>query len=365
MAKASLNDIPTKEHVSVIQGPIIIGAGPSGLAVAASLTSLSIPYIILERSTGIADLWTNRTYNRLSLHLPKWYCELPYLPFPPHFPTYPSKAQFLHYLNTYTSHFSIDPLFSHTVMEAKYDNVSSLWRVEVNNGNGDMIVYMSKWIVVATGENAEPTVPKVKGQERFKGGLMHSSEYKNGEGYKGKKILVIGCGNSGMEICLDLYEHGALPFMSVRNGVHVLPRKMFGTYTFGLAMNLLQWFPVKWVDKFLIMASNIILGDAQKYGLKRPKLGPLESKGITGKSPVLDIGALALIKSGSIKDCEFFTSEGKPKTPFPNGWKGENGIYTAGFTGKGLLGASLDAMKVAQDIAEIWSKIESKYDSVV
>lgn len=85
---------------------------------------------------------------------------------------------------------------------------------------GDTVVeFVSAWVVVATGENAEIVVPEVKGREGFKGGLMHSSEYKSGREYKGKKVLVVGCGNSGMEMCLDLCEHGALPFMSVRGGV--------------------------------------------------------------------------------------------------------------------------------------------------
>ncbi|KAJ1687059.1 hypothetical protein LUZ63_018449 [Rhynchospora breviuscula] len=380
--------------MSFVEGPIIIGAGPSGLAIAASLTGLSVPYIILERSTGIADLWRNRTYDRLSLHLPKQFCELPHLPFPPTFPIYPSKSQFLQYLETYTSHFSITPHFSKNVIEARYDSSSSVWRVKAKNSNGGVVVYVSKWIVVATGENAEPVVPIVKGRERFKGDVLHSGEYRNGDRYKGKKVLVIGCGNSGMEICLDLFDHGALPLLSVRSGIHILPRDMFGVSTFDLAVKLLKGLPVKLVDQFLVLASKMILGDTEKYGLRRPKVGPLERKNITGKSPVLDVGALSLIKSGKIKvvpevetfttngvrfidgneitfdsilfatgyrsnvplwlkNCDFFTGDGKPKDAFPNGWKGENGLYTVGFTGKGLYGASSDALKVAQDIAQI------------
>ncbi|KAJ4767496.1 Flavin-containing monooxygenase [Rhynchospora pubera] len=376
--------------MSFIEGPIIIGAGPSGLAIAASLTGLSVPYIILERSTGIADLWRNHTYDRLSLHLPKQFCELPHLPFPPNFPIYPSKSQFLQYLETYTSHFSITPQFSKNVIEARFDSSSSVWRVKAKNSNGGVVVYVSKWIVVATGENAEPVIPIVKGRERFKGDVLHSGEYRNGDRYKGKKVLVIGCGNSGMEICLDLFDHGALPLLD-----------MFGVSTFDLAVKLLKGLPVKLVDQFLVLASKMILGDAEKYGLRRPKVGPLEIKNITGKSPVLDVGALSLIKSGKIKvvpevetfttnggrfidgneitfdsilfatgyrsnvplwlkNCDFFTGDGKPKNAFPYGWKGENGLYTVGFTGKGLYGASSDALKVAQDIAQIWSKTPNK-----
>lgn len=209
--------------VSVALGPIIIGAGPSGLAVAASLRRLSVPFVILERSDGIADLWRSRTYDRLSLHLPKQFCHLPHLPFPPQFPTYPSKSQFLAYLLAYAERFSLHPLFNHEVVSARFDATAGLWRVTAIESQGDVgdtvVEFVSAWVVVATGENAEIVVPEVKGREGFKGGLMHSSEYKSGREYKGKKVLVVGCGNSGMEMCLDLCEHGALPFMSVRGGV--------------------------------------------------------------------------------------------------------------------------------------------------
>lgn len=78
---------------------------------------------------------------------------------------------------------------------------------------------VTPWLVVATGENAEPVVPELKGADLFKGSALHSSEYKSGTAYEGKKVLVIGCGNSGMEICVDLCEHGAAPFLSVRSEV--------------------------------------------------------------------------------------------------------------------------------------------------
>ncbi len=87
--------------------------------------------------------------------------------------------------------------------------------------------------------------------------------------------------------------------------VHVLPREMFGASTFGIAMKLLRWLPIKMVDRFLLLVARMVLGDTEKYGLKRPKLGPLEIKNITGKSPVLDVGAWSLIKSGNIKVYEY------------------------------------------------------------
>jgi hypothetical protein len=83
--------------------------------------------------------------------------------------------------------------------------------------------------------------------------------------------------------------------------VHVLPREMFGASTFGIAMKLLRWLPIKMVDRMLLLVARMVLGDTEKHGLRRPKLGPLEIKNVTGKSPVLDVGAWSFIKSGNIK----------------------------------------------------------------
>nr|XP_029122962.1 indole-3-pyruvate monooxygenase YUCCA8 [Elaeis guineensis] len=393
-------NIPIR-RVAEARSPIIVGAGPSGLAVAASLHRLSVPSIILERSDGIADLWRHRAYGRLFLHLPKAFCQLPHLAFPAHFPTYPSKADFVQYLHSYAHHFSLHPIFGCTVVAAHFDPAVSLWRVTTPEELLEVVEYVSPWLVVATGENAEPVVPKLKGREEFKGSMLHSSEYKSGKEYKGKRVLVVGCGNSGMDLCLDLCEHGAMPFMSVRSAVHVLPREMFGTSTFGLAMKLLKWLPLRMVDRFLLTVARMVIGNTEKYGLKRPELGPLELKNITGKTPVLDVGALTLIRNGRIQivlevesltsngakfvdgremgydsvvfatgyrsnvttwlqDSDFISEGGKPKTPFPRGWKGKNGLYCVGFTGRGLPGASADAIKIALDIAESWKKISRK-----
>lgn len=98
-----------------------------------------------------------------------------------------------------------------------------MWHVVVLNrlpeGGEEMVEFTSRWLVVATGENAEPVMPEMKGRDGYKGAILHSSEYRNGIGCEGERVLVVGCGNSGMEMCLDLFEYGALPFLSVRSGV--------------------------------------------------------------------------------------------------------------------------------------------------
>ncbi|KAK4388863.1 Indole-3-pyruvate monooxygenase YUCCA6 [Sesamum angolense] len=339
-----------------VPGPVIVGAGPSGLAAAACLKEKGVPSLIIERSNCIASLWQLKTYDRLKLHLPKEFCELPLMSFPQDFPTYPSKQQFIQYLEAYARRFEIRPVFNQSVVSAEYEKNLGLWRVRTGEGE-----YLSRWLIVATGENAEAVVPSIEGMEEFGGDVVHTSRYKSGGVYKGKKVLVVGCGNSGMEVCLDLCNHNATPSLVVRDTVHILPREMLGTSTFGLSMWLLKWLPMRLVDRFLLVVSRLLLGDTGRLGLGRPHLGPLELKNLSGKTPVLDVGTLDKIKTGDIKESEMFSEkDGLPKKAFPNGWKGECGLYAVGFTKRGLLGASMDAKNIAADI-ESWWRAEAKH----
>ncbi|KAE8666862.1 Indole-3-pyruvate monooxygenase YUCCA6 [Hibiscus syriacus] len=324
--------------------PVIIGAGPSGLATAACLKRGGIPSLILERANCIASLWQLKTYDLLRLHLPKQFCEQPYMPFPDSFPTYPTKKQFMAYLESYKDHFGLEPVFNKTSP----------------SGAGD-------------------------GMDDFGGPILHSSSYKSGRLFRGKDVLVVGCGNSGMEVSLDLFNCEARPSLAVRGLVHVLPHEMLGTSTFGLSVWLLKWFPMRLVDRFLLFVCHFMLGDTEKLGLHRPKVGPLELKSRSGKTPVLDVGTLARIRSGNIKvyprikrityhatefvdgtkgnfdaiilatgyksnDQDLFSEkDGMPREPY--GWKGECRLYAVG---RGLLGASFDAKRITQDIALLW-----------
>ena len=85
-----------------------------------------------------------------------------------------------------------------------------------------MVEYICRWLVVATGENAQKVVPEFEGLEEFGGQVMHACDYRSGEAYRGKRGLVVGCGNSGMEVCLYLCHHNAIPSMVVRSSVSLI-----------------------------------------------------------------------------------------------------------------------------------------------
>uniref|UniRef100_A0A0D9Y8C0 Flavin-containing monooxygenase n=1 Tax=Oryza glumipatula TaxID=40148 RepID=A0A0D9Y8C0_9ORYZ len=110
-------------------------------------------------------------------------------------------------------------------------------------------------------------------KNKYSSEVMHVAVYKSGEAYRGKKVLVVGCGNSGMVVSLDLCDHSALPAMVVRDAVHVLPGEVLGKSTFELAVLLMAWLPLWLVDKILVFLAWFVLGNLAKLGIRRPTTG--------------------------------------------------------------------------------------------
>ncbi|KAK8928213.1 Indole-3-pyruvate monooxygenase YUCCA6 [Platanthera zijinensis] len=193
-----------KQPVAFSSTVLIIGAGPAGLAAAACLTSKRISVLILDREDTIASLWRYRTYDRLHLHLKKQYCELP-IPFPPSTAVFPSCADFLRYLDNYAETFRLKNLLRlrRRVDSAQFDRAASGWRVDAVN--------LETGAVESDGrENDAPVLPVgVNGLDRFSGETVHAHQFRTGKAYKGLDVLVVGSGNSGMEIACDLAESGA------------------------------------------------------------------------------------------------------------------------------------------------------------
>ncbi|OEL24645.1 putative indole-3-pyruvate monooxygenase YUCCA8 [Dichanthelium oligosanthes] len=375
---------------------IIVGAGPSGISVAACLREKSVPFMVLERDDCIAPLWQKQTYDGLKLHLPKRFHELPRMAFHDHYPEYPTSRQYVDYLKSYAAKFEINPEFNTTVLSARYDETSGLWRVRVRatDTGVDGMEYIARWLVVTTGENAQSVVPNIPGLDSFTGEVTHVGDYNSGEAYRGKSVLVVGSGNSGMEVALDLFDHGARPAVVARNGVHVLPREVFGKPTLELASMLLEdWrLPLWAVDKVMALLARVVLGDLAKLGLRRPTDGPLERKGTRVRTPVFDGGTLERIRAGDIAvfpavarfgrdKVEFVNGRaldidavvlatgrrsnmpqakwhgdrnGYPAIAFPYSWDGYCGLYAVGFSRRSFGGSSTAAVRVAEDIGGAW-----------
>jgi indole-3-pyruvate monooxygenase len=274
---------------------VVIGAGPAGLATSASLHRAGLPHVVVERASGVAASW-RRHYDRLRLHTLKKYSSLPfstYSTWPPETPRYPSRADVVSYLERYAEEHRIVPRFGVDVR--RVTRVADHFTVDTSAG-----ALKPRFIVVATGYNGLANRPEFRGLDSFTGSLVHSEMYKNPRPYVGKRTLVVGCGNSGAEIALDLAEHRVDVTMVVRGPVHVVPRDLMGRSSQETSI-MLSRFPAAVRDALVAPILRLAVGDLSRWGIVRPAVGPNRSIEDDGRIPILDIGTIALVKAGRIR----------------------------------------------------------------
>lgn len=271
----------------------VVGAGPAGLAVGACLRRASVDFVILEKAQHVASSW-RRHYERLHLHTVKQLSSLPYLPFPTRYPRYVPRHLVIEYLEIYTETFELKPRFGEAVSAIR--RTGSGWTVESTSS-----AIEASHVVIASGFNAEPVMPDVPGLATFKGRVLHSADYANAQPFAGLSVLVVGMGNTGAEIALDLCENNARATISLRDGVHIAPRDLFGIPIQIAATLATKVLPISVNDAIFPFVLDLALGYPARYGLKRPKEGILRQIARSSKIPVLDVGTVRKVAEGAIK----------------------------------------------------------------
>ncbi|MEO0897286.1 MAG: NAD(P)/FAD-dependent oxidoreductase [Bacteroidota bacterium] len=284
---------------------LIIGAGPAGLAVAGRLRKLGEEFEVIEATDKIAYSWHNH-YQRLCLHTVKQLSHLPHLPFPEDYPLYVPREDLVRYYESYAAEFDIKPHFEEMV--AQVDKTENGFHIKTSKGNE----FQAQHIVVASGVNRVPNRPSFKGEDAFKGEMSHSRSYKNTEPFAGKKVLVVGMGNTGAEVALDLAEHDIEVYLSIRSPITIVPRDVNGRPVQTTAKTLAK-IPFGIGDWLGTQIRKRIIGDLRPYGVPLSTKHPAVQLRETGKTPVIDLGTVDYIKNGKIKvvpDLETFTETG-------------------------------------------------------
>ena len=271
---------------------IIVGAGPAGIAVAAALRKKRVPFEILERNQTVGSSW-RRHYDRLHLHTPKRHSALPFVPFPNAFPRYPSRDQLVEYLEGYARAFDLRPEFGVDVSHCAR-GADDCWKLVTNRGPR-----RARHLVIASGFSRLPHRAAWPGLGEFAGPVLHSADYKNGERFRAQRVLVVGFGNSGAEIALDLSECGADCVISIRGPVNVVPREVLHvpiTY-FALAT---RRFPPRIADRLNALTIRLAIGNLSRLGIRKRSDGPTEEIIKGRRIPVVDVGTIAAIRGGKI-----------------------------------------------------------------
>lgn len=201
---------------------IVIGAGQAGLSIAARLRQLNVDTLVLEKNERVGDNWRNR-YHTLTLHNQVQVNHLPYMPFPPTWPTYIPKDKLAGWFETYVEAMELNVWTATEVERGQYDPDKRRWSIETRSSDGRQRTLKPQHIVMATGASGIPNLPNdIQSLANFAGTTVHSEEYTHGTAWQGRKALVLGTGNSGHDIAQDLHANGAKVTMIQRSPTMVV-----------------------------------------------------------------------------------------------------------------------------------------------
>lgn len=271
----------------------VVGGGPGGLAAAAALRRRGVRAVVLEKSGSVGASWRGH-YDRLRLHTTRALSGLPGLSMPRSFGRWVARDDVIRYLETYAEHHELDVV---TGVEAhRVERAGADWLVRASGGRE----LTGRAVVLATGYNHTPHVPAWPGLEGYGDELHHASRYRNAAPYAGKDVLVVGAGNTGAEIAVDLAAGGAARVrLAVRTVPHILPRSVAGwpaQRTAVLARRLPAWL----TDPATTLLFRLALPDLSERGLPRPDTG-LQARARAGATPVLDMGLIDAVRSGRVE----------------------------------------------------------------
>jgi cation diffusion facilitator CzcD-associated flavoprotein CzcO len=272
---------------------IVIGAGANGLAVAHALRQRTIPVTIIEKAKRPGDAWYQR-HPQLCLNTHRDLSQLPGMVPLADTAAFPTRVDTIRYITEYARR--LDVPIDYGVTVTSIERSGGAWSVTTDVG-----LYHAAHVVIATGLDRVPFIPDWQGREAYRGKLLHAANFGDLASYRGKKVLVVGCGNSGSDVLNHLSTIDTeRVYVSVRQGPVVFPRYLYGIPVQRLSP-VLSKLPVRVVDAMLALTQFVAFGDLRKWGLPR-----IERSGATrlvkdGIAPAIDDGFVQALKNGLIE----------------------------------------------------------------
>jgi hypothetical protein len=275
----------------------VIGAGPSGLATVKALADRGVPARCFDPGDRVGGLWVlggphSSAYRTLHLNTSRTRTEFADYPMPRDWPDYPDHARIAGYLHDYAEHFGLLDRISlrHTV--ERVTRAGASWDVTVRGPDGTTTIQRYAAVVVANGHNSTPQVPTYPGEASV--AQLHSHDYRDPAQLAGRRVLVVGGGNSAMDIVVDASHVAASTLLSLRRGVWIVPKHLLGRPSDTLNGALATRLPWRARQRISETMLKLTVGRPSRYGLPDPSHGFLQDH------PTLSDGLLSRISHGEI-----------------------------------------------------------------
>ncbi len=270
----------------------IIGAGPAGMIAARSLKNAGIAYEQMEKNPDVGGIWDIRNdwspmYESAHFISSKTISNLPGYPMPEHYPDYPSHALIFQYLRAFARDNGLYPHISFNTSVEHCEREGDHWLVRLSTGE----IRRYRGLFICNGNTWDPSMPSYPGE--FTGEVMHSVAYERGEQFKGRRVLVVGAGNSGCDIACDASLYADAAFISMRRGYHFVPKYIMGIPAdkFAAQRELPLWLEQRLFSGLL----KLVVGDLTQYGLQPPDHRLMESH------PIMNTQLLHHLGHGDIR----------------------------------------------------------------
>jgi cation diffusion facilitator CzcD-associated flavoprotein CzcO len=271
---------------------LVVGAGPSGLAAMRALRELDVPFDAVERHSDVGGLWDlenpgTAMYESAHFISSKTMSAFDGFPMPASYPDYPSQRLILEYIRAFAEEFELRPRIQFATLVTRATPIDDAWEVEFEGS--ERRAY--RGVVVAVGHNWDPLVPSYPGN--FSGEAYHSVRYRSPTELEGKRVLIVGGGNSACDIACDAATRASRTFISLRRGYHFLPKHVFGKPTDVFFRSGPRLSPVV-AQPLLTALLRFLVGDLRRFGLPKPDHRVLESH------PIMNTQILHFLAHGDV-----------------------------------------------------------------
>jgi cation diffusion facilitator CzcD-associated flavoprotein CzcO len=272
---------------------VIVGAGPSGLAVARELEHQhGITPLVIDKAAAPAVAWRTR-YDDFRLNTSGFLSHLPGQRIPLNAGRWPTKEDMVRYFDSYVRLQNIRLRLGCEVN--RVDRVADTWLLDTSSGE-----IRPRAIVLATGRYRTPTIPAWPGLDQFTGELVHSDDFSNAWPYRGRDVLVVGAGNSAADIAVQLADDGARRiWLALRTPPHLV-RRALGPFPSDIFLELFARVPARAIDPLIARLNRWLWGDLSAYGFHRPPLGLKATVEQRGRIPTLADGLVAAVRAGRV-----------------------------------------------------------------